>query len=375
MSLTSPRFTSAVPTTVAARLEAASRNAPPIRQGELNRGSVRAIQQALLDLDDPRFFMAAGADGLFGPQTAHAVREFQKAHALFVDGVVGAQTMGQLDKLYSPAVIGVAKGISLHFGLNAVDPNGYQGWDGVLGGCEPDARDMKAIADARGFRSSLILTSDATSSRLQSELRKAATELTSGDILFLTYSGHGGQVPNTNGDDESDGQDETWCLFDREFVDDELFCAFARFVPGVRILVLSDSCHSGTVTRMKPFAAMAPQQTPRALPQDIGEKVYQAHKSLYDALQSSLPPFERAGVKATVLLISGCQDHQLSGDLGTNGVFTVALKRIWNNGQFQGNYSSFHSAIQASMPLNQQPNLFTYGTSNQGFLGQRPFSI
>lgn len=375
MSLSSPRFTTNLPAAVATRLEAASRNAPPIRQGELMRGAVRAIQQALLDLNDPRFSMAAGADGLFGSQTAQAVREFQKAHALLIDGVVGAQTMGQLDKLFSPAVQGQPKGLSMHLGLNAVDPDQYQGWDGALGGCEPDARDMKAIADAAGFRSSLILTSEASSGRLLSELRRAATELTAGDILLLTYSGHGGQVPNTNGDDESDGLDETWCLFDREVIDDELFAAFARFVPGVRIFVLSDSCHSGTVAKLKPFAAMAPQQTPRVMPHHIGEKVYEAKKAFYDGLQATLPPFERSGVLASVLLISGCQDHQLSGDLGTNGVFTVALKSIWNKGQFGGNYRAFHSAIQAIMPLNQQPNFFTCGSDNQGFLSQRPFAI
>jgi len=38
------------------------------------------------------------------------------------------------------------KGISLHIGLNAVDPKHYQGWDGVLQACELDAKDMAAIA-------------------------------------------------------------------------------------------------------------------------------------------------------------------------------------------------------------------------------------
>lgn len=382
MSLASARFTTAVPSAVGARLDAASRNAPPIRKHEPMRGAVRAVQQALLDLDDPRLSMAAGADGLFGSQTAQAVRQFQQARGLIVDGIVGAQTMGELDRIYSPAISGQPKGISLHFGLNGVDPAQYQGWDGALTGCEPDARDMKVIADSRGFKSRLVLTREATSNCLFSELRAASAQLVSGDILLLSYSGHGGQVPNTNGDDEADGMDETWCLFDREIVDDELFAAFARFASGVRIFVLSDSCHSGTATRVAEFSAVvraaqkeASNIKPRAMPEDVSRKVYQAHRALYDALQAGLPDFERAGVNANVLLISGCQDNQLSGDMGTNGVFTNALKRIWNNGQFQGNYRSFHRAIRAIMPLHQQPNLFTYGGNNNGFVGQRPFSI
>jgi hypothetical protein len=332
-------------------------------------------------LEDPRFALGT-ADGLFGPKTANSIREFQKAYGLAVDGFVGAQTMGKLDELYAPEVIGTPKGISVHLGLNAVDPAHYQGWDGALGGCEPDARDMKAIADAQGFSSTLVLTSEATSGRLLSDLRTAAEKLTAGDILLLTYSGHGGQVPNTNGDDESDQMDETWCLYDREVADDELFAAFARFTPGVRIVVCSDSCHSGTVTRVAEFDMMTRTVQPgnvvikpRVLPEKFAELTYQANRGLYDALQANLTPFTRADVKATVLLLSGCQDHQLSGDTGTNGVFTNALKQVWNNGQFSGIYRSFHSRIRAIMPLHQQPNFFVYGAPNEGFLSQQPFSI
>jgi metacaspase-1 len=386
MALVSPRFTTSVPSVVSARLERAARNAPPIRHGEPVRGAVRAIQQALLDLGDPRFFMTSGADGIFGSETACAVREFQKVYGLTADGVMGAQTLTHLDSLHAPEINGCCKGISLHFGLNAVDPNHYEGWDGALGGCEPDARDMKTIADAQGFTSKLLLTREATSQRLLSELRSAAEQLGAGDILLLSYSGHGGQVPNTNGDDESDGKDETWCMYDREVVDDELFAAFARFAPGVRLLVLSDSCHSGTVTRMAEFSALAATARtidreaptsvkPRAMPPEVGSATYKAHQDLYDSLQLALPTFERSGVEATVLLISGCQDHQLSGDTGSNGVFTNGLKRVWEGGQFDGNYRTFHARICSILPSYQQPNLFIYGKENEGFVGQKPFAV
>ena len=51
--------------------------------------------------------------------------------------------------------------------------------------------------------------------------------------------------------DEPDRTDETWVLFDRQLVDDELYEMWPQFVPGVRILVLSDSCHSGTAGTAK----------------------------------------------------------------------------------------------------------------------------
>ena len=45
----------------------------------------------------------------------------------------------------------MAKGLSLHIGLNHVDPTHYQGWDGALIACIADARDMRALGKKKGF--------------------------------------------------------------------------------------------------------------------------------------------------------------------------------------------------------------------------------
>lgn len=77
------------------RLEQAARNAPTIRFGERHREAVRTVQRALIQLG---FNMAAGADGLFGPQTRNAARAFQGRNRLGVDGIVGRNTMARLDE-------------------------------------------------------------------------------------------------------------------------------------------------------------------------------------------------------------------------------------------------------------------------------------
>ena len=145
-------------------------------------------------------------------------------------------------------------GASLHIGLNAVDPKQYSGWDGQLTACEFDANDMQALAKTQGFtKVTKRLTKKATRNRVLADIKAAASKLKRNDIFFLTYSGHGGQVPNTGHDLEPDGFDETWCLYDGELIDDELYDALKQFARGVRIFVLSDSCHSGTVLRAAHF--------------------------------------------------------------------------------------------------------------------------
>jgi len=51
----------------------------------------------------------------------------------------------------------MAKGLSIHIGLNHVDPAQYEGWDGALNACVADAKDMHALAQKRGFKENLLL--------------------------------------------------------------------------------------------------------------------------------------------------------------------------------------------------------------------------
>lgn len=88
-----------------------------------------------------------------------------------------------------------------------------------------------------------------------------------------------------------------------------------------------------------------------------------------------MPKESRAAVLASVLLISGCQDNQLSSDGTFNGLFTANLLRVWNNGQFRGDYRRFHKSIVRNMPPDQTPKYFRVGVINSNFEKQLPFSI
>lgn len=293
------------------------------------------------------------------------------------------------------------KGVSVHMGLNAVSPAHYGGWSGELSACEFDANDMAAIAKTQGMKSTVMLTKKATRANFLDAIRAASKSLKSGDFFLLTYSGHGGQVPDTNGD-EPDKQDETWCLYDGQLIDDELYFELSKFAAGVRILVLSDSCHSGSVIRdVPPTVAIVPTavppQRPKAMPRSVCLRTYRDNQAFYDKLQVDVA---KAAGKATVdpdaalahvaasgrltaivknfaasaILVSGCQDNQTSMDGEHNGAFTEQLLNVWNNGRFNGSYATFHAAIRSRLPATQSPNLFTLGKVGT-FLTQKPFAV
>ncbi len=268
----------------------------------------------------------------------------------------------------------MATGISLSIGLNSVDPAHYDGWEGKLAACEADAKDMVAIAKKRGFvKTDILLTQKATAEAVTKAILAAAKQLVKGDMFLLTYSGHGGQVPDKNLD-EMDRMDETWLLYDRQLVDDEMYQLYSKFKSGVRVLVLSDSCHSGSVTRAMPRREITLPAV-RAMPRDVGDRTYEKNKTTYDKIQLDTPSAETAKVKAAVLLISGCQDNQLSSDGDRNGLFTGTMQSVWNQGKFKYGYRRFRDTIVAQMPPIQTPNYFVIGTVNPDFENQIPFTL
>ena len=277
--------------------------------------------------------------------------------------------------------------ISIHVGLNEVDPAHYQGWNGKLVACEFDANDMERLAGGRGFKTHKLLTKHATSKSVTAALHDAATKLDSGDMLLFTYSGHGGQVPDANGD-EQDRMDETWVLYDRQMVDDEVYSLLGTLKPGVRVAIFSDSCHSGTVARglvelVGPDRVAesvnggngSGQPRVKGMPDEVVRSTYDANKALYDEIQKSLPPFDMANIGASVILTSGCQDNQTSLDGDKNGLFTQTLLKVWDDGAFTSSYRTFRKRIAREMPPWQSPNLFIVGATDRTFASQTPFTV
>jgi metacaspase-1 len=155
----------------------------------------------------------------------------------------------------------------------------------------------------------------------------------------------------------------------------------------VRIVVVSDSCHGGAITRGLNFHGDVPApvagwetaaaQSPRyrAMPRDVMVATYHANRDLCDEIQDTELTSDESKVGATLLAFLGCQDQQLARDGPSNGLFTENLLAVWDRGAWKGGYAAFHEAIRSRMPDEQQPNYKPVGAKNADFEQQAPFTV
>lgn len=178
---------------------------------------------------------------------------------------------------------------SLSIGLNSVDPGAYAGWEGRLSACERDASAMRDLFNSIGCSGDILLTDSAGREQVKNAILANVRNLKEEDYLYISYSGHGGQIPDKNGD-ETDKKDETWCLFDGQLVDDSIAYLLAQAPSGSNIVLFSDSCHSGTVAKAVKVDSVHIPDTPKRMPLEIAWSLKeQARKdAIYETLNDRI---------------------------------------------------------------------------------------
>ena len=235
--------------------------------------------------------------------------------------------------------------------------NDYPGTDADLAGCANDAADWRTALAARGFDVVSLIDGAADKAAMVSAIGDLIDGAARGDSLVITYSGHGTWVPDTSGD-EADGRDEALCPHDitdgQVLLDDELHELFRLRPAGARIVLISDSCHSGSVSRgreedLDPGLPRARFLPPAAWMQRLPTGLSARPPMLWSGLA-------RAGGD---VLMAGCMDTEYSWDTRfggrANGAFTYyALKTLGQLGA-DATYRDWHAAIGNYLPSTRLP--------------------
>lgn len=183
--------------------------------------------------------------------------------------------------------------IALLIGIN------YRGTESELSGCINDINNTKDILKTvynYEEKNIIILTDDTeikpTSNNITVQLYDLAFRTKKEDIkeIWISYSGHGSYVTDTN-KDEDDGKDE--CLVPLDYkkngliTDDMLNHIFSFIDPKISVIVVVDSCHSETIL-------------------DLQYRYISGDKNVVENKNNK--------IKSNVVLISGCRDFETSAD-------------------------------------------------------------
>jgi len=252
--------------------------------------------------------------------------------------------------------------------------NNYPGTDMDLAGCVNDANDWAAELVKRGFSVSKLLDEQATKAGMVEGLRRVIDQAAPGDVVVITYSGHGTYQYDTDGE-EADGLDEALCPYDiralgAALIDDEIHAIFKSRREGVHLTLISDSCHSGTVNRAP--ADSADQEAGR-LPRFMPMRVWMPEPRLATAgPQGAAVPRKGKHGAATAfttepeddagdVLMAGCEEgeghfsYDASFQNRSNGAFSFYALRALRTLPAHASYAQWHQALADDLPSTRYP--------------------
>lgn len=237
---------------------------------------------------------------------------------------------------------------ALLVGINAYPGNALNGclndvqdWHGILtslGGYSPD--NVQVITDQR-----------ANTLGIKAGMARLAAGLVAGDEVFWAYSGHGTQVRLYQNDKLAGGMDDAICpvnlddpdYWENGLITDHFISDWLKAIPaGVKITLVIDACHSGSITEAaaRDFNPHPPKARFLPPPMDISLRFsHPAHKDLVrvkfgrgasGSKKSLFGKRKQRDLSTTVVpinhvLLSGCRSDQTSADAFINGRYNGAF--------------------------------------------------
>lgn len=201
-----------------------------------------------------------------------------------------------------------------------------------LGQCVADARDMVAAIGAD--RLCLVTDQEAVRARCIDAIGDMVASARCGDWVVISWSGHGTYVPDKDGD-EADGRDEALCCYNLSdgraglLVDDDLQLALNEAGAGVTVMMIADTCHSGTVARAmlrRPHSAVRRFLHPASFMGD-GSSWWDRLGWFAELEHLWHGPPKPMAAKKRIIHMAACRDDEYAYEGADGGYFTMAWIR------------------------------------------------
>lgn len=214
-----------------------------------------------------------------------------------------------------------------------------------LRGCLNDANDwarlLKSHFDFTDVQQ--LLDADATKANIVKGLKNLLKEAKAGDVLVFTNASHGTYIADT--DDDEPKYDEAICPHDTDtnlLIDDELRGLFKNIPKDVRLTVISDSCHSGSVTRVAVNEYRRNRQ--------LNPRIWGGKELAPDQLRAARGEKEKypeSGMKE--ILLSGCKSNQTSADAyianDYHGAMSYYAIKAITDANYNLTYADLHKSL------------------------------
>jgi hypothetical protein len=269
---------------------------------------------------------------------------------------------------------------ALCVGVNDYPTNSKTKQNIDLKGCVNDANLWASLLNSQFDFSKpdveIVLDQEATKSNIVSGLKTLLSGAQADDVLVYSFSGHGTYLA-AKSQNQLD-YDQAQCPYDWEenlLVDNELRELFFNLPRGVRLTVISDSCHSGSVTRKgkeemgssRSFSQMTKDeedaylspltgvQKQRHLPPGLfgGDELNEME---FDDLENSFgQPYslftpEHPESEMNDVLISGCNQLEFSMDApfpgGHHGALTFYATHAIKRANYEITYKDMHKQVR-----------------------------
>jgi len=197
-----------------------------------------------------------------------------------------------------------------------------------LKGCVSDANNWASLLGSRqfGFDVQLCVNGQATRSEIIRRLGEMIDGSAPGDVLVFQYAGHGTQVPDLDGDEDADMNDEALVPIDFEqgqlLIDDDIREILSRLPNGVSLTCFMDCCHSESNTRMLGFRGTDADRNSRKRFMTLSDEIVRAYENVRASDNGAR---SRAFVDRSTLrwvTFSACEASEVAFETSGSGDFT-----------------------------------------------------